>query len=186
MTFNKLKKNEGFTIIEVLIVLAIAGMIMMVVFLAVPALQRNSRNSTRRADVSSMLSKMQETSSNNNGRFVTGTNEPDLLLEGLGFYEGTGTDDWTSVNYGIVASGPATVLPANIDANTVIVRNNFKCNDTGTNAYISNPSTSPIATTAGTANTNIVKPDTASVRNVVIIYAVESSQGRLQLQCLQS
>ncbi|MDQ3065292.1 MAG: prepilin-type N-terminal cleavage/methylation domain-containing protein, partial [bacterium] len=33
--------NKGFTIIEVLIVLAIAGLIMLIVFLAVPALQRN-------------------------------------------------------------------------------------------------------------------------------------------------
>jgi prepilin-type N-terminal cleavage/methylation domain-containing protein len=37
-----LKNNKkGFTIIEVLIVLAIAGVIMVIVFLAVPALQRN-------------------------------------------------------------------------------------------------------------------------------------------------
>ena len=34
------RKSEGFTIIEVLVVLAIAGLIMVVVFLAVPALQR--------------------------------------------------------------------------------------------------------------------------------------------------
>ena len=38
---NKIKKdNKGFTIIEVLIVLAIAGLIMLTVFLAVPSLQR--------------------------------------------------------------------------------------------------------------------------------------------------
>ena len=49
---NKIKnrKQEGFTIIEVLIVLAIAGLIMLIVVLAVPALQRNSRNTQREAD----------------------------------------------------------------------------------------------------------------------------------------
>ena len=38
---NKLKKSDkdGFTIIEVMIVLAIAGLILLIVFLAVPALQ---------------------------------------------------------------------------------------------------------------------------------------------------
>jgi prepilin-type N-terminal cleavage/methylation domain-containing protein len=41
------KKADGFTIIEVMIVLAIAGLIMLVVFLAVPSLQRNSRNEPR-------------------------------------------------------------------------------------------------------------------------------------------
>jgi prepilin-type N-terminal cleavage/methylation domain-containing protein len=40
MKINILKNKEGFTIIEVLIVLAIAGLIMLVVLLAVPGLQR--------------------------------------------------------------------------------------------------------------------------------------------------
>ncbi|HPW47952.1 MAG TPA: prepilin-type N-terminal cleavage/methylation domain-containing protein, partial [Candidatus Saccharibacteria bacterium] len=35
------KDQKGFTIIEVLIVLAIAALILLIVFLAVPALQRN-------------------------------------------------------------------------------------------------------------------------------------------------
>jgi prepilin-type N-terminal cleavage/methylation domain-containing protein len=50
MLHNLKKRNEGFTIIEVMIVLAIAGLIMLVVFLAVPALQRNSRNTQRNND----------------------------------------------------------------------------------------------------------------------------------------
>lgn len=60
-------KEKGFTIIEVLIVLAIAGLIMLIVFLAVPALQRNSRNTQRRNDVSGMLGVYQEAVNNNNG-----------------------------------------------------------------------------------------------------------------------
>ena len=47
----KTKDQKGFTIIEVLIVLAIAGLILLIVFLAVPALQRNSRNTQRKTDV---------------------------------------------------------------------------------------------------------------------------------------
>jgi prepilin-type N-terminal cleavage/methylation domain-containing protein len=47
--------QKGFTIIEVLIVLAIAGLIMLIVFLAVPALQRNSRNTQRKNDVAKIL-----------------------------------------------------------------------------------------------------------------------------------
>ena len=39
---------KGFTIIEVMIVLALAGILMLVVLLAVPALQRNSRNFQRK------------------------------------------------------------------------------------------------------------------------------------------
>ncbi|MCY4088545.1 MAG: type II secretion system protein [Candidatus Saccharibacteria bacterium] len=43
--------RQGFTIVEVMIVLAIAGLILAVVFIAVPALQRNQRNGARRNDV---------------------------------------------------------------------------------------------------------------------------------------
>ncbi len=40
-------RSAGFTIIEVMIVLVIAAVILLIVFLAVPALQRNSRNTQR-------------------------------------------------------------------------------------------------------------------------------------------
>lgn len=65
---NKIKKdNKGFTIIEVLIVLAIAGLILLVVFLAVPALQRNSRNTQLRSAVSTIAGGFNEYVANNNG-----------------------------------------------------------------------------------------------------------------------
>lgn len=60
MLKNLKKRIEGFTIIEVLIVLAIAGLILLIVFLAVPALQRNSRNTSRRADVAALLAGVNE------------------------------------------------------------------------------------------------------------------------------
>ncbi len=61
------KENKGFTIIEVLIVLAIAGLIMVIVFLAVPALQRNNRNTARTSDASRLLGAINECTANNNG-----------------------------------------------------------------------------------------------------------------------
>lgn len=72
MLSPKHKRQDGFTIIEVLIVLAIAGLIMLIVFLAVPALQRNSRNTQRRNDVSSLLSGVSEFVNDNNGQLPTG------------------------------------------------------------------------------------------------------------------
>ncbi|MGF7228515.1 MAG: type II secretion system protein [Candidatus Saccharibacteria bacterium] len=67
MSNIKNRKEGGFTIIEVLIVLAIAGLIMLIVFLAVPALQRNSRNTQRKNDVSNLLGAMSEYANNNGG-----------------------------------------------------------------------------------------------------------------------
>src|ERR1035438_8230293 len=71
---NKLKQSnsEGFTIIEVMIVLAIAGLILLIVFLAVPALQRNARNTTMKNDASAVAAGVTEFESNNSGSVPTG------------------------------------------------------------------------------------------------------------------
>lgn len=46
------KVHQGFTIIEVVLVLAIAGLIFLMVFVALPALQRSQRDTARRNDMS--------------------------------------------------------------------------------------------------------------------------------------
>ena len=65
------KRQEGFTIIEVLIVLAIAGLIMVVVFLAVPALQRSQRNNQTKTEANNILSAYSNSVSNNGGSNLT-------------------------------------------------------------------------------------------------------------------
>ena len=54
---QKKLKNKGFTIIEVLIVLAIIAVMMLAVFLAVPALNRNLRNNSIESDAQKILQK---------------------------------------------------------------------------------------------------------------------------------
>ena len=51
MPKNLTKSKKGFTIIEVVLVLAIAGLIFLMVFLALPALQRSQRDTQRRDDL---------------------------------------------------------------------------------------------------------------------------------------
>src|SRR3954464_15325692 len=60
-------RQQGFTIIEVLIVLAIAGLIMVVVFLAVPALQRSGRNNGLSTSANNILAAVGNYASNNGG-----------------------------------------------------------------------------------------------------------------------
>ena len=67
---KNLKDAKGFTIIEVLIVLAIAGLIMLVVFLAVPQLRRNQQNSAARNEASRVLAAVTEYEANANGQQV--------------------------------------------------------------------------------------------------------------------
>lgn len=61
------QNNKGFTIIEVVLVLAIAGLIFLMVFIALPALQRGQRDTQRRDDVSRVVSQMQSYATNNRG-----------------------------------------------------------------------------------------------------------------------
>ncbi len=75
------KDQKGFTIIEVLIVLAIAALILLVVFLAVPGLQRSQRNSGRKSDI---------------GRIITGVNN--FVSNNAGVTVATATDCNTAYN----------------------------------------------------------------------------------------
>lgn len=73
---QKLRNSkEGFSIIEVMIVLAVAAVIMVIVFLAVPALQRNNRNTQRRTDVNNVIGAVNEYATNNGGRLPTDTDD---------------------------------------------------------------------------------------------------------------
>ncbi len=52
MAKENINSKQGFTIIEVVLVLAIAGLIFLMVFVALPALQRSQRDTARRNDMS--------------------------------------------------------------------------------------------------------------------------------------
>jgi prepilin-type N-terminal cleavage/methylation domain-containing protein len=65
----KTKKAEGFTIIEVMIVLAIAGLIMVIVFIAVPQLQRNQRDNARQNTANRVESEFETFAGNNQGQY---------------------------------------------------------------------------------------------------------------------
>jgi prepilin-type N-terminal cleavage/methylation domain-containing protein len=82
------KVSKGFTIIEVMIVLAIAGLIMVVVFLAIPQLQRSQRNNARQAVMNRISTEINNYASNNNGAIPTMNNNATTGYVGTtgGFY----------------------------------------------------------------------------------------------------
>lgn len=65
------RKVKGFTIIEVVLVLAIAGLIFLMVFIALPALQRSQRDTQRKNDLSRIATQITAYSSNNRGAIPT-------------------------------------------------------------------------------------------------------------------
>ena len=59
-------KKQGFTIIEVVLVLAIAGLIFLMVFVALPSLQRSQRDTQRKRDIDRLASALINYRSNRN------------------------------------------------------------------------------------------------------------------------
>jgi len=71
MNVMQKNKEKGFTIIEVVLVLAIAGLIFLMVFIALPALQRGQRDQQRKNDLSRVQTAIQSFQSNNRNRLPT-------------------------------------------------------------------------------------------------------------------
>jgi type II secretory pathway pseudopilin PulG len=86
---------EGFTIIEVVLVLAIAGLIFLMVFIALPALQRSQRDTQRKNDMSRLQTAVQNYQSNNRNKLPTFDNNfisSYLTVGGDTFADPDGTD----------------------------------------------------------------------------------------------
>ena len=81
---QRINNQHGFTIIEVALVLAIAGLIFLVVFLALPALQNSQKDTARKQDVGRVVSALQQYEADNGGDLSS-------LMTGTG-YGITGTD----------------------------------------------------------------------------------------------
>lgn len=114
------QKTKGFTIIEVVLVLAIAGLIFLMVFIALPALQRSQRDASRKSEVGTVASAITNYMSNNRnnlptaesiGTYITGNSsnelesgtvvyvretsyDGDINLSAKINQEGVGTDDF--------------------------------------------------------------------------------------------
>lgn len=148
----KTKDQKGFTIIEVLIVLAIAGLILLIVFLAVPALQRNSRNTQRKEDIGRIGTAATTVVSNNNGKtsVLAGTTGTTLVKnevgDNLSYYQSaniTSTD---------LTSGGTQANPNDVDKVTVV--GDAKCTQPidGTATYANRQVAVLYTTEGGSAN----------------------------------
>jgi prepilin-type N-terminal cleavage/methylation domain-containing protein len=71
MNVQQKNKQKGFTIIEVVLVLAIAALIFLMVFIALPALQRSQRDTQRKNDVARAVTALQQYQSNNRNKMPT-------------------------------------------------------------------------------------------------------------------
>ena len=70
---QKMATMRGFTIIEVVLVLAIAGLIFLMVFVALPSMQRSQRDTQRREDMARFMTAIQNYQGNNSNALPTFT-----------------------------------------------------------------------------------------------------------------
>ncbi|MBR2725516.1 type II secretion system protein [Candidatus Saccharibacteria bacterium] len=70
--------HKGFTIIEVSLVIAVAGLIFLMVFVALPGLRTSQRDSQRREDIAKFLEEVKNYQTNNRGA-LPGGSDPDSL-----------------------------------------------------------------------------------------------------------
>lgn len=89
------KNTQGFTIIEVVLVLAVAGLIFIMVFVALPALQRSQRDNSRRDDMMKFISQVKAYQQSNRGA-LPGSSDTINSIYNVTYYSGmTGaTSSW--------------------------------------------------------------------------------------------
>lgn len=120
---NTQTNNKGFSIIEVVLVLAIAALIFLMVFIALPALQRGQANNARKNDASTIASAIGTYRSNSRGGLPT-------TYASLTEY----VDNLSQLNLpatGNIPTGEGTLQSGESDENldSVQVRLRAKCND---------------------------------------------------------
>jgi prepilin-type N-terminal cleavage/methylation domain-containing protein len=109
---NLLKKEKGFTLIEIVLVLAIAGLLLVVVFLAVSGAQRSRRDSQRKTDVGRVAAALESYASNHDGAYPSAAQFIDATGSATAFPPYlTGINDPAGAAY-TYASPLATQTPA--------------------------------------------------------------------------
>ena len=127
---KRTENNKGFTIIEVVLVLAIAGLIFLMVFIALPALQAGQRDTARKSDVSNVAAAVNSYSSANRGAFPADGTGLDTQLGATG--TGT-TKTYESLSNNITSVVVNSAKPTDVTSadGVITVYKGMKC---GTNS----------------------------------------------------
>lgn len=154
--------QAGFTIMETMIALGAAALILLIVFRAIPALQRGGHNNQRRQDIQTMLGAVSRYELNNSGKFpddcgsggfpactsVGGSTPNDYFLRYVGnkmtFYEDNGNSG-NHVMLRHLTSASHINQPPNNNLGTVIIYNYELCNETGGGAHFQGAGYSDVA-----------------------------------------
>lgn len=165
--YKQLNANSrGFTIIEVVLVLAIAGLIFLMVFIALPALQKGQRDAQRKNDLSRISTQISNYSGSNRGNIPQSSGTTTITTPTLGFVtkylDGSGAtagDDYKDPSTGIgYVFTTGTNPPA---AGQIYYQTRALCGPDGT---------------VGTNSLTTLDNKTPTVRNYVLVVALENQK----------
>lgn len=181
-------KNKGFTIIEVMIVLAIAGLILLIVLLAVPALQRASRNTSRKNDASAISAAVNNSIDNNNGTLPSGLAQNNVDANSLDVCDTGGDSSGTTTGFASCTNPETAKLgyyaTTGVFLTTATTAITANAGNAGSVTNVSQDSVL-IVTGASCASTQAgLATPVPSPRSVAVYYATESSSNTETLQCV--
>lgn len=190
---KKLRKpdSKGFTIIEVMIVLAIAALILLIVLLAVPALQRSSRNTQRKNDVSAISSALSNFVNNNNGSMPAKVSGDGTDTNVLRVYGSSGNNS-EQAKLGYYNTATSAVQSSSTGKIFITTASGSTTGPSSASAT----SSSPNSTTVNADSISIVVGETCngtgtgigslSTRSFAIFYVTETGSGNGDLECVGS
>lgn len=179
---RKASASSGFTIIEVMIVLAIAGLIMLIIFLAVPALQRSSRNTQRKNDAASVASAVANYIDNNGGTLPTKVSDSGSSNLVVGTAAGANSETAKLGYYSTGATGAFGASDGKIYINSTAA---VTLVAVGSESSTAVSTESVIIDTGYTCNNTSTGVGTASARSAAILYATENGTTNGSLQCTE-
>jgi prepilin-type N-terminal cleavage/methylation domain-containing protein len=165
MDVTKLNEKKGFTIVETLIVLAIAALILIIVLIAVPDLQRSAQNSNLRTDAQNVAAAIQTFEGNNQGELpgsITASNG--VVTVSASSASGSGGTSGIPATGHIQASTTINSLITGPQAQTYSGSNN-------TTIYVETQAECPSSVASGT-----ITPKT-NQRGVAIIFPIDNGSG---------
>jgi prepilin-type N-terminal cleavage/methylation domain-containing protein len=172
---------KGFTIVETMFVLAIAGLILLIVFTAIPALQRNSRNDLRKQDVANILQAASHYELSNSGNFPETCGPSTLTYGGCFSQVGTSNDYFLQYEKGKLYYYDGTDIVLQNQASLNVSGNALSDNKPPLNninlVEVYNFETCDTATHGATLSG-------AGYNSVVALYAIETNGG-ISPQCEQ-
>lgn len=122
-----IKREKGFTLIEVVIVLAIAALIMLVVFQAVASAQKSQRDNARKSEAARIVSYLEQFNANCGGKYPASATDikSGVNCKGILNFDKTLVEKYTFVTGSYNSTGDVmtyTQCPTGAAANAIMFR----------------------------------------------------------------